>query len=101
MYQVNPHSFPWFSADCAATIVHRSHFLHLCQYNKSFEPKVNFRQAINRCKKVPETAKLVYATKTKEFIISQKLGSPHFWRIANSVLNKSKSAIHPRFNGQQ
>ena len=26
-YQVNPHSFPWFSASCAAAIVHRNHFL--------------------------------------------------------------------------
>ena len=26
MYQVKPHSSPWFSADFAATIVHRNHF---------------------------------------------------------------------------
>ena len=32
-------------------------------------------------------------------ITSQKLGSRDFWRIANSVLNKGKSAIHPLFNG--
>ena len=25
-YQVKPHSLPWFSAACAATIVHRNHF---------------------------------------------------------------------------
>ena len=25
-YQVNPHSSPWFSAACAAAIVHRNHF---------------------------------------------------------------------------
>ena len=25
-YQVKPHSFPWFSAACAAAIVHRNHF---------------------------------------------------------------------------
>ena len=25
-YQVNPKSSPWFSAACAATIVHRNHF---------------------------------------------------------------------------
>ena len=31
-------------------------------------------------------------------ITSQKLGSQDFWRIANSVLNKSKSAIPPLFN---
>ena len=31
-------------------------------------------------------------------ITSQKLGSRDFWRIANSVLNKGKSAIPPLFN---
>ena len=66
------------------------------QQNKSFESKVKFRQASNRCKRVLESAKLAYATKTKESIISQKLG---FWRIADSVLNKGKSAIPPLFNG--
>ena len=25
-YQVKPHSSPWFSAACAAAIVHRNHF---------------------------------------------------------------------------
>ena len=32
-------------------------------------------------------------------ITFQKLGSWDFWRIANSFLNKSKSAIPPLFNG--
>ena len=32
-------------------------------------------------------------------ITSQKLGSWDFWRIANSVLSKDKSAIPPLFNG--
>ena len=36
-----------------------------------------------------------------EFITSQKLGSRDFWRIANSVLNKGKSAIPPLFNGPE
>ena len=35
----------------------------------------------------------------KEFITSQKLASCHFWQIANSALNKSKSAIPPLFDG--
>ena len=55
--------------------------------------------ASNRCKRVLEAAKLAYANKTKESITSQKLGSRDFWRIANSVLNKGKSAIPPLFNG--
>ena len=36
--------------------------------------------------------------KTKESITSQKLGSHDFCRIADSVLNKGKSAILPLFN---
>ena len=69
------------------------------QKDKSSDSKVNFRQASNRCKRVLEAAKLAYANKTKESITSQKLGSRDFWRIANSVLNKGKSAIPPLFNG--
>ena len=45
-YQVKPHSSPWFSAACAAAIVHRNHFFHLYQQNKSSESKVNFRQLV-------------------------------------------------------
>ena len=37
----------------------------------------------------------------QESITSQKLGSCDFWRIANSVLNKGKSAIPPLFNGPE
>ena len=100
-YQVKPHSSPWFSAACAAAIVHRNHFFRLYRQNKFSESKVKFRQASNRCKRVLEAAKLAYATKTKESITSQKLGSRDFWRIANSVLNQGKSAIPPLFNGPE
>ena len=98
-HQVKPHSSPWFSAACAAAIVYKNHLYSLYQQNKSSESKVKFRQASNRCKRVLEAAKLAYATKTKESIISQKLGARDIWRIANSVLNKGKSAILPLFNG--
>ena len=50
---------------------------------------------------VLEAAKLAYANKTKESITSQKLGSQDFWQIANSVLNKGKSAIAPLFSGPE
>ena len=62
---------------------------------------LKFRQASNCCKKVLDAATLAYANKTKDSITSQKLGSPEFWRIANSVLNKGKSAIPPLFNGPE
>ena len=71
------------------------------QQNKSSESKVKFRQASNRCKRVLEAAKLAYATKTKESITFQKLGSQDFWQIANSVLNKGKSAIPPLINSPE
>ena len=98
-YQVRPHSSPWFSAACAAAIVYRNHFFRLYQREKSSDSKVKFRQASNCCKKVLEAAKFACANKTKGSITSQKLGCRDFWRIANSVLNKGKSAIPPLFNG--
>ena len=100
-YQVKSHSSPWFSAACAAAIVHRNHFFRWYQREKSSDSKVKFRQASNRCERVLEAAKLAYANKTKKSVTSQKLGSRDFWQIANSVLNKSKSAIPPLFNGPE
>ena len=100
-YQVKPHSSPWFSAACAAAIVHRNHFFCLYQKDKSSESRVKFRQASNCCKRVLEAVKLAYANKIKESIISQKLGSRKFWQIANSVLNKVKSAIPPVSNSPE
>ena len=97
-YQVKPHSSPWFSAACAAAIIHRNHFFRLNQQTKSSECKIKFRETSNHCKKVLEAAKLAYANKTKESITSQKLGSWDFWQIANSVINKGKSVIPPLFN---
>ena len=73
-YQVKPHSSPWFSAACAAAIVHRNHFFCLYQQNKSSESKVKFKQASNRCKWVLEAAKFAHATKTRGHHF-QKLGS--------------------------
>ena len=101
MYQVKPHSSPGALVACAAAIVHRNHFFRLYQQNKSSESKVKFREAINRCKRILETAKFAYANKTKEYITSQKLGYRDFWRITNSVLSKGKSAIPPLFNGPE
>ena len=82
-------------------MVHRNHFFHLYQSEKSSDSEVKFKQATNHCKRFLEAAKLAYANKIKESITSQKLGSQDFWRIANSVLNKGKSAIPPLFNGPE
>ena len=50
------------------------------------DSKVKFRQASNRCRTVLKAAKLAYTNKTK---------------IANSILNKGKSATPPLFNGPE
>ena len=71
-FRFKPHSPPWFSAACAAVIVHRNHFLCLYQQNKSSESKVKFRQANNRK-----------------------------WQIADSFLSKGKSAIPTLFNNPE
>ena len=71
-------------------------FFLFYQQNESSESKVNFRQTINHCKRVIETAKLAYATKTKRI---HHFPETCFWQIANSVLNKGKLAITPLFNG--
>ena len=48
---------PWFSAACAAAIIHRNHFFCLYQKDKSSDSKVKFRQASSHCKRVLEAAK--------------------------------------------
>ena len=68
------------------------------QKDKSSDSTVKFRQASNHCKGVLEAATLAYANETKGFITSYRLDSHDFWQIANSVLNKVKSAIPPLFN---
>ena len=80
-YQVKSHSSPWFSAACAAAIVHRNHFFHLYQKDKSSDSKVKFRQAINHCKRVLEAAKLAYATRAKESITPKNLALVIFGKL--------------------
>ena len=77
-YQVKPHSSSWFSAACAAAIVHGNHFFRFYQKDKSSDSKVKFKQASNHCKRVLEAAKLAYANKTKESNTSQKRGFQDF-----------------------
>ena len=97
-YQVKPHSSPWFLAAFVAAIVHRNHFFCFYQWNKSSECKLKFRQVSNCYKSVLETAIRAYVNETKESTTPQKHGSLDFWWIANSVLNRRKSAVHPVFN---
>ena len=75
-YWVKALSSSWFSAACVDTIADRNHlfFLRLYQGDKSSDSKVKCRQPSNCCKRFLESAKLGYAIKSKESIISQKLG---------------------------
>ena len=84
-----------------AAIVQINPFFCLHQENKSSESIEKFRQASYHCKSVLTAVKLVYGNKTKESLISQKLGSWLFWRIPNSVTNKANSAILPLFNSPE
>ena len=68
---------------------------------KSSESEVQFKETRNCCKRVLEAVKLAYATKTKEFITSHKLGLHDFWQIAGSVLSKSKCAFPSLFNNPE
>ena len=72
----------------------------MCQQNKFSESKLRLRKASNHCRRVLEAATLAYATK-KESITPQKLGFQDFQQIANSVLNKDKSAVLSLFNGPE
>ena len=72
-YQVKSHSSPWFSAACAAAIVHRNHFFCLYQREKSSDSKVKFRQASNRCKRVLEASKLAMLIKQKSPLLPRNL----------------------------
>ena len=74
-YQVKPHSSPWFSAACAAAIVHRNHFFRLYQKDKSSESKVKFRQASNYCKTVFEAVHMLIKQKSPSLPRNLALGT--------------------------
>ena len=73
--------YPFNPLTAQKIIVHRNHFFHLYQREISSDSKVKFRQAINRCKRVLEAAKLVYANKTKESLTSQNLALGTFGEL--------------------
>ena len=81
-------------------MVHRNHFFCLYQLNKSSESKVNFRQAIIVTEgflKLPNLQMLIKQT-SPSFPRNVALQTFGKLQIANSVLNKGKSAIPPLFN---
>ena len=100
-YQVKSHSSPWFSAACAAAIVHRNHFFHLYQKDKLLDSKAKFRRLVIIAKGLMKLPKLHMLLKQKESITSQKLSSWDFRRNADRVLNIGKSAIPPLFTSPE
>ena len=68
-FQIKPHWSPWFSAVCAAAIVHRNHFFCLYQQNKFSKSKAKLSQASNHSKRVLEAVKFVYVDKTRKSIM--------------------------------
>ena len=79
-------------------MVHINQFFCLNQQNKLCKSKGKLRQDNNSFKKVFQSSKLSYASKTKDFLTSQKLDSRDFWQISNSVINKAKPAMPSLFN---
>ena len=80
-YQVKPHLSPWFSAACAATIVHRNLFFCLYQKDKSSDSMVKFRQTSNRCKRVLVAARLAYLIKQNTLLLPRNLAVVTFGEL--------------------
>ena len=93
--KVKPHSSPWFSAPCAAVIVSRNHFFVFTKRINLLLLKYSSDRLVIVAKGFLKLSNLQIK---QESIASQKLGSRDFWQIANSVLNKGKSATPPLFN---
>ena len=97
-YQVKFHSSLRFSAVYGAALVHRNHFF-ICTINLVNLKESSDRLVIveNRFLKMPNLHMLI---KQKSPLLLRNLALVT-WRIANSVLNKGKSAIPPLFNGPE
>ena len=96
-YQVKHHSSPWFSAVCAAAIVHRNFFICTNRINLLNLKKGSDRLVIvaKGYLKLPNLYMLI----KQKSITSQKPGFRNFYQIGNSVLNNSKSVLPTPFNG--
>ena len=85
-YQARHHLSPWFSAACAAAIVHQNHFFRLYQQNKSSESKVKFRQTSNCCNlKLPNLHMLI---KQKSLSLSTNLALRIFAKLLKMFSTK-------------
>ena len=87
-YQVQSHWSPFFSAACTAAIVHRNHFFHLYQQNKSHESKGKFRQSSNHCMRVLEAAELYMLIKQTSSPLPRNLAVGTFGELLMSFSAK-------------
>ena len=87
-YQVQSHWSPFFSAACTAAIVHRNHFFHLYQQNKSHESKGKFRQSSNHCIRVLEAAELYMLIKQTSSPLPRNLAVGTFGELLMSFSTK-------------
>ena len=91
-YQVMPHSSSWFSASCAAGIIHRNQFFRLYQKDTSSGSKVKFRQAGNRCERVLEAANLHVVIKQKSPLFPRNLVLVTFGELPIVFLTRVKAS---------
>lgn len=92
-FQQKPHSQPWFTSECAASISKRNFFFHRYQRDRNAKNLSSFKAARRNCRKVILQAKERYSKHVRKSIATQKLGSKDFWRICNSVLKRNKSSL--------
>ena len=100
-YQVKPHSSTWFSAACAAAIVHRNHFFRLHQQNKSSESKVKFRKLVIVAKGFLKLPNLHMLLIQKRPSFPRNLALVTFGELLIMFSTKGKSVIPPLFNGPE
>ena len=79
-------------------MVHRNHFLCVCQQSKSCDSKVEFRLADNHCKTFLKASKFASVNKTRKSITSMKFGFRDFWQTSKIVLSNGRFTIPHLFN---
>ena len=95
MFQLKPHSSPWFTP---TAIAHHNHYFHEYHWIATSKNKKLFGDSHNHCKRVLKDARSNYAETTRCYVASQFIESHDYWRICNSILNRGKFTIPPLFN---
>ncbi|XP_065682458.1 uncharacterized protein LOC136095628 [Hydra vulgaris] len=88
-FQIKPHSSPWFSSHCAASISNCNHYFHNYPQNNSLENRRLFTIARDCCQKAPETS----GESLTVSIISANFYSSTFTRFRLITLLKDKAEL--------